>query len=72
VDGIKVTGTTKLDRLGMGNVPEIVYRVSYQTALGAVGVVEVDARDFTAEKLPEVLAEERDRANLAFTIANGG
>lgn len=71
MDGIRVTATQKIEQLGDGGFPFTVYRVNYVTERGARGVFTIPEKDFTAERLPEVLSLERDKANLAFDIANG-
>lgn len=71
MDGIEVKSTKKLSRFSMDGDPEVYFRVAYVTSKRASGIIEIPEADFTKEALPGILEEERDRANLAFTLANG-
>jgi len=68
VDGIKVTSAQKQSRLGPTGQTVEVYVVWVETANGVTGQIEVPASQWNKENLETILAEERDRLDLPFTL----
>lgn len=68
MDGIKVTSAQKQSRLGPTGQTVEVYVVWVETANGVTGQIEVPASQWNKENLETILAEERDRLDLPFTL----
>lgn len=63
-----ITDTKEVSTITPGGGRKQVYRVWLVTERGATGVVVVEKADWTAEKLPAILAAKAAELDLAFTL----
>ena len=64
----KVIESRQIQKLGPTGNSVAQYRVWIQTERGSTGAADVDAADWTADKLKEILGNFADDLDLAFTI----
>lgn len=64
----KVIESRQIQKLGPTGLGVSVYRVWIQTERGSTGAVDVDAADWKADKLKDILGKFADDLDLAFTL----
>jgi len=64
----KVIESRQIQKLGPTGASVSQYRVWIQTERGSTGAADVDAADWTAEKLKPILQRFADDLDLAFTL----
>ena len=64
----KVIESRQVQKLGPTGAAISQYRVWIQTERGSTGAADVDAADWTAEKLKGILGKFADDLDLAFTL----
>ena len=64
----KVIESRQINKLGPTGNSVAQYRVWIQTERGSTGAADIDAADWTADKLKEILGNFADDLDLAFTI----
>ena len=66
----KVLESKQIQKLGPTGSSVAVYRVWIQTDRGSTGAVDIDAGDWTADKLKEILGNFAADLDLAFTLTS--
>ena len=66
----KVLESKQIQKLGPTGSSVAVYRVWIQTDRGSTGAADVDAADWTAEKLKPILEAFAADLDLAFTLTS--
>lgn len=64
----RVTATRQVETLTEAGTPVIRYRVWFESPRGSTGHVDVDPEDWNAERLAEILDEEAEKLDLAFSL----
>lgn len=66
----KVLESRQIQKLGPTGTSVSVYRVWIQTERGSTGSIDVDAADWTADKLKPILEGLATDLDLAFTLTS--
>jgi len=67
-EGYKVTDVIQQDRYSPAGRLVTFYRVSIETDRGARGSIRIPAAEYSAETLPDILADLRDTLNLPYEV----
>ena len=66
----KVSDTREVSTITPAGAQKKVYRVWLKTGRGAIGTVEVEVADWTAEKLSVILEAKAAELDLAFMLGS--
>lgn len=67
----RVTDTREIPTLTQAGTERKVYRVWIETLRGATGSIDIQAADWTPDKVPGLLQEKADSLDLAFSLNAG-